>query len=429
MGPVTKIAESVLSVANAFRGVIDSFHGDHFVISFNVAKPNPEGPQKSARCALELIKRNPKGAKCAIGIATGRAIVGNLGTATLKRLSVIGPVYTKAMSLARLCRRFHANSPAQLHREHASTASILERLWPVQCLLEKAMAAEAQHLFTLQALGGIYGAPFAQVATATEQLNYLKTIEGNALSVEGERNDAVANVNVNKMVLDLTALNRKQSNPSPMAPLPSPVEMLFALRPSETDNIDDDGGAGDEWLYELSANCSNALSEVNRAMSTFVGALPCSQISLETLQKIGGIACNQPSADCESDASLDLPSASAYIDALLQFRSAVREIRESHNRRQCPAIGHSTTGAQTASEDNTDEKVEPWDESSAIFEIALRYCEFICETDLKRVSETHRQAPEKAPSKESTALAYQFSRLISLEPRDAVRGCFFTGSD
>ena len=82
------MAEVVAGAAHAHRGVIDSFHGDHFVISFNAARANAEGPAKAARCALD-ITGGGAGLVFATGVATGRAYVGNLGTATLKRLSII----------------------------------------------------------------------------------------------------------------------------------------------------------------------------------------------------------------------------------------------------------------------------------------------------------------------------------------------------
>ena len=75
----TSLTETIRVLAHSHRGVIDSFHGDHFVISFNAARANAEGPAKAARCAFELAQMGvASGFKfSAMGISTGRACVGN----------------------------------------------------------------------------------------------------------------------------------------------------------------------------------------------------------------------------------------------------------------------------------------------------------------------------------------------------------------
>lgn len=56
INPTTDMTETISAVANQHKGVIDAFHGDHFVISFNAARANADGPVKAARAAMDILQ-------------------------------------------------------------------------------------------------------------------------------------------------------------------------------------------------------------------------------------------------------------------------------------------------------------------------------------------------------------------------------------
>jgi len=118
---------------NAHRGVVDSFHGDRFFISFNAVKPCANHAQRAASCALRIAADLPGvqlGAAMTAGLATGRAQVGNLGSNTLKRFNTIGAVYPQAAALERLCKRYGSDVQLLTHDiafadvEHATIAFV-----------------------------------------------------------------------------------------------------------------------------------------------------------------------------------------------------------------------------------------------------------------------------------------------------------------
>ena len=126
----------VIACSRAERGVMDSFHGDHFTITFNASQA-VAGPLVAAvRTANEFIKavndssefagcngsgrrtRLPKGeppgmsrapvsiTPIAAGAAVGRASVGTLGIDGYRRVSVIGEVYRNACGLQQAAVQF-----------------------------------------------------------------------------------------------------------------------------------------------------------------------------------------------------------------------------------------------------------------------------------------------------------------------------------
>ena len=102
---------AVETIAKKHRGVIDSFHGDHVVITFNAVVPCTSHQQKAGHAALQICKAMHEGAPkpflgLTIGVATGDAHVGNNGIEGLKRFCVIGPVYNHAQVLERMCKQF-----------------------------------------------------------------------------------------------------------------------------------------------------------------------------------------------------------------------------------------------------------------------------------------------------------------------------------
>ena len=90
------------------KGVVDAFQGDHFVITFNAARPVGMPGRNAALVALSLDEQSPEHQgtpRFSMGMAVGRAFVGNAGSATLKKNCTIGTVYVSAVALERLSKR------------------------------------------------------------------------------------------------------------------------------------------------------------------------------------------------------------------------------------------------------------------------------------------------------------------------------------
>uniref|UniRef100_A0A7S1LH73 Guanylate cyclase domain-containing protein n=1 Tax=Neobodo designis TaxID=312471 RepID=A0A7S1LH73_NEODS len=90
-------------------GVIASYHGDHFVATFNGVKSNSNHPAAATRAALALrdgAASSGFGTALRIGIATGRCQVGNLGNKDVKAFSTVGPAYQHASVLERMGRLY-----------------------------------------------------------------------------------------------------------------------------------------------------------------------------------------------------------------------------------------------------------------------------------------------------------------------------------
>eukprot|EP01063_Lacrimia_lanifica_P009408 TRINITY_DN1640_c3_g1_i1.p1 TRINITY_DN1640_c3_g1~~TRINITY_DN1640_c3_g1_i1.p1 ORF type:complete len:644 (+),score=132.86 TRINITY_DN1640_c3_g1_i1:63-1994(+) len=85
---------AVVAAANACRGIVDTFDGGAITMSFNASRPCVQHPRSAAAAVASMAPQLTKmlgehGAWCG-GIATGPAFVGILGTALLRRPSVVG---------------------------------------------------------------------------------------------------------------------------------------------------------------------------------------------------------------------------------------------------------------------------------------------------------------------------------------------------
>eukprot|EP01061_Rhynchopus_euleeides_P042877 TRINITY_DN747_c0_g1_i3.p1 TRINITY_DN747_c0_g1~~TRINITY_DN747_c0_g1_i3.p1 ORF type:complete len:845 (+),score=260.79 TRINITY_DN747_c0_g1_i3:117-2537(+) len=80
-----------VSVFNQYGGVVDSFSGDRFLVGWNTAKQTSESLLPATGCALTLhaVLRNHK-LSCAV--TSGNARVGNTGTKTMRRFSIMSPL-------------------------------------------------------------------------------------------------------------------------------------------------------------------------------------------------------------------------------------------------------------------------------------------------------------------------------------------------
>lgn len=107
-----EMLQAINTAIHNHKGVVDSFHGDHVIASFNAVTSVGSHAPAAARAALairaELLKRRVEhkilGVNC--GIATGQAQVGNMGSGNLRRFCIVGQPYGHALVLERLCKRY-----------------------------------------------------------------------------------------------------------------------------------------------------------------------------------------------------------------------------------------------------------------------------------------------------------------------------------
>lgn len=100
---------------NKARGVVDNIHGDQFAITFNVAR-SLQGINAAAKAAagsmLDIVNAisNQKHIlpesrhSLAIGVASGKALVAQVGSDHIKKLSTIGPLYNEAVLLSKIAK-------------------------------------------------------------------------------------------------------------------------------------------------------------------------------------------------------------------------------------------------------------------------------------------------------------------------------------
>jgi class 3 adenylate cyclase len=106
LGEILTIIETVVS---AQRGVIDLYHGDRVMVSFNASTVTTSSGPRAARAILQIEKAieeldDPALPAVRWGVSTGNAVVGNFGTSRTRRFCVCGPVVNQAFALMLHCR-------------------------------------------------------------------------------------------------------------------------------------------------------------------------------------------------------------------------------------------------------------------------------------------------------------------------------------
>ena len=98
----TTLLTLAVACSHRERGVMDSFHGDHFILTFNASR-SVTGPLAAAvRAADNFISQvhEALGATgVAAGAAAGKALVGTFGIDGYRRMSVVGEPYRTAVAL------------------------------------------------------------------------------------------------------------------------------------------------------------------------------------------------------------------------------------------------------------------------------------------------------------------------------------------
>jgi class 3 adenylate cyclase len=108
-GSHSRALESITRHISENKGVVDFFHGDRLQASFNAVSHCPGHMKRGAMTALHAVTEFSKSSTllhASAGLSTGPAHVGNMGTSTMKRFCVIGPVVMQAALLERMTRLF-----------------------------------------------------------------------------------------------------------------------------------------------------------------------------------------------------------------------------------------------------------------------------------------------------------------------------------
>jgi class 3 adenylate cyclase len=150
---VESLASRAFRACEKHRGVVDNFMGDHFVFTFNAARPCALAVQKCVAAVLEFAREvescstvqraraaavaaappsaNAQGVLGAMplrvvgGVSSGPAIVGNLGCMEMKRFSIVGEAFSRACELEQIMRT-HAHA-AQWQPQLPYTVGITSR--------------------------------------------------------------------------------------------------------------------------------------------------------------------------------------------------------------------------------------------------------------------------------------------------------------
>jgi class 3 adenylate cyclase len=123
----TRVMGVIAAQVDECKGVLDAFHGDRFTLTFNSSTNCASHCTKAAQFVLQVAAAltaqaqaqlslghahsKPGGAAGAaegpgirFGVATGKALCGNLGTDKIKRFCTLGPVMNHAQLLVDMCR-------------------------------------------------------------------------------------------------------------------------------------------------------------------------------------------------------------------------------------------------------------------------------------------------------------------------------------
>ena len=103
-----RIVKAVSDACSDHRGVMDGFQGDRFLVSFNAVTNAASHTTLAAHTAAAASAAiwSDQSVMVTSGIATGSALVGNMGSATTKRFTVVSPAVNFSVLLERLGKKY-----------------------------------------------------------------------------------------------------------------------------------------------------------------------------------------------------------------------------------------------------------------------------------------------------------------------------------
>jgi len=106
----------MIEIVNRHHGIINQFLGDGFIATFGAPVSHKNNSRNAVHAALEIIDRikieNEKGlyphTRIGIGLHTGEAVTGNIGTSLRKQYSITGNVVILASRIEQLNKRYNS---------------------------------------------------------------------------------------------------------------------------------------------------------------------------------------------------------------------------------------------------------------------------------------------------------------------------------
>ena len=255
----TDLLELAVASAHRERGVMDSFHGDHFTLTFNASRAVAAPLAAAVRTASAFIAGVSESAQfrgcggVGAGAASGRAHVGTFGIDGYRRMSVVGEAYRTANTLQ--------TAAVQLLRMNAGIRP--------GCMVEEAA--------------------FKELGNCALHLQLAACLQSSAHRAQGGK---------------------------------TPAKAYFAHPVDQDENTMDAMKADGEWLYELDAiEATNPFLESNRAMLALMdgNAALCGELIDAHLAAAAKCRDSSPLGDDSTRSrsmSLTLSDASSSIDLM-----------------------------------------------------------------------------------------------------------------
>eukprot|EP00672_Neobodo_designis_P028806 CAMPEP_0174832552 /NCGR_PEP_ID=MMETSP1114-20130205/3737_1 /TAXON_ID=312471 /ORGANISM="Neobodo designis, Strain CCAP 1951/1" /LENGTH=847 /DNA_ID=CAMNT_0016066413 /DNA_START=88 /DNA_END=2631 /DNA_ORIENTATION=- len=104
---------AVLQHVNDNKGVLDTFHGDRFLATFNAVRRCASHSRRgvaAARGAIAALENAAFRIPATAAVVTGRCQVGNVGSDQMKKFNILGPAVTQAALLERMTKLYPGTS-------------------------------------------------------------------------------------------------------------------------------------------------------------------------------------------------------------------------------------------------------------------------------------------------------------------------------